>query len=183
MRKCKKAENFIRKTKLLDACLNGNGDIFREIKKLRRSRQLVASSIDGNFVNVEEHFKEQYEKLYNSVEDTKDMVLLKNEINYLIDDSENHELSKLTPKIVKEAASKLKSGKSDPSVNFSTDCFKNAPDVLFSHLSFILKTFLTHGHITNFLLLATLVPIIKNRLGCINNSKNYRSMAISSLVL
>ena len=47
IRKCKKAENLIRKTKLLDACLNGNGDIFTEIKKMRKSQPVVASSIDG----------------------------------------------------------------------------------------------------------------------------------------
>ena len=34
-----------------------------------------------------------------------------------------------------------------------------------------------------FLLLATLVPIIKDKLGSINSSKNYHSIAISSLVL
>ena len=35
-----------------------------------------------------------------------------------------------------------------------------------------------HGHVTIYLLLATLVPIIKNK-----TSNNYRSIAISSLVL
>ena len=33
IRKCKKAENVIRRNKLLDACLNGNGEIFSEIKR------------------------------------------------------------------------------------------------------------------------------------------------------
>ena len=40
-----------------------------------------------------------------------------------------------------------------------------------------------HGHITIYLPLATLVPIIKNKLASINTSKNYRSIAISSLIL
>ena len=34
-RKCKKAQEMIIKNKLLDACINGNGNIFDEIKKLR----------------------------------------------------------------------------------------------------------------------------------------------------
>ena len=46
-RKCKKAENIVIKNKLLDACINGNGDIFKEIKKLRRSKPTVATSMDG----------------------------------------------------------------------------------------------------------------------------------------
>ena len=40
-----------------------------------------------------------------------------------------------------------------------------------------------HGHVTKFLQLAILVPIVKDKLGSINSSKNYRSIAISSLVL
>ena len=50
-------------------------------------------------------------------------------------------------------------------------------------LSIIIKCFLVHGHVTYFLLLATLVPIIKDKLGSLNSSKNYRTIAISSLVL
>ena len=90
---------------------------------------------------------------------------------------------KVTPAIVKEAAKKLKCGKSDPVFSFSSDCIKNAPDILFVELSKLLQGFLVHGHVTLILLLATLVPIIKNKLGSINVSKNYRSIAISSLLL
>ena len=42
IRKCKKAENSIRRNRLLDACINGNGDIFKEIKKMRKSAPVVA---------------------------------------------------------------------------------------------------------------------------------------------
>ena len=45
------------------------------------------------------------------------------------------------------------------------------------------RSFLIHGHFTIFLLLATLIPIIKDKLGSINSSRNYRSIAISSLTL
>ena len=50
-------------------------------------------------------------------------------------------------------------------------------------LSVIIQCYLIHGHVTWFLLLATLVPIIKDKLGSMNSSKNYRSIAISSLIL
>ena len=50
-------------------------------------------------------------------------------------------------------------------------------------LSVLLQGFLVHGHVTLILLLATLVPIIKDKLGSITSSKNYRSIAISSLIL
>ena len=56
VRKCKKAENSIRREKFLGACLNGNGEVFAEIKKLRKSNPVIASSMDGVQENVEEHF-------------------------------------------------------------------------------------------------------------------------------
>ena len=54
---------------------------------------------------------------------------------------------------------------------------------MYENLSLIIQGFLVHGHITNILLLATLVPIIKDKLGSINVSQNYRSIAISSILL
>ena len=54
---------------------------------------------------------------------------------------------------------------------------------MYDLLSTVIQSFLIHGHITNILMLATLVPIIKDKLGSINVSKNYRSIAISSIVL
>ena len=42
---------------------------------------------------------------------------------------------------------------------------------------------MTHGHVTSSLLVATLVPIVKDKLADLCSSKNYRSIAISSLIL
>ena len=40
-----------------------------------------------------------------------------------------------------------------------------------------------HAHITDFLLTSMLIPIIKDKLGDLTNSDNYRSIAISSVVM
>ena len=183
VRKCKKAENAIRRNKLLDACLNGNGDVFKEIKKMRKSAPIVASSMDGEKENVGEHFKDIYKDLYNSVDDKDDIANILEVVNNGINNSHAHDVKKVTPEIVKEAAMRLKDGKSDPVHILSSDCIKNAPDILFKLLSDVIRSFLFHSHVTIYLLLATLVPIIKNKLASINTSKNYRSIAISSLVL
>ena len=90
---------------------------------------------------------------------------------------------RVTPDIFKEAAEHLYSSKSDPIYSFSSDCIKHGPDALYKHLSAALQSFLVHGHVTLFLLLATLVPLIKDKLGSISSSKNYRSIAMSSLIL
>ena len=60
---------------------------------------------------------------------------------------------------------------------------KNSPDSMFAHIAALLRAYLGHGYVTGVLLLASLVPIIKDKLGCKSSSKNYRSIAISSLFL
>ena len=104
--------------------------------------------------------------------DGDDLVKIADEV-----ESKNNSLSavdveKVTPEVVKEAASHLKDSKSDPTLSFSSDFIKNGSKQLFKKLSLAIQSFLVHGHVTYFLLLATLVPIIKDKLGSINTSKN-----------
>ena len=73
IRKCIKAEEKVKKNKLLDACFNGGGDIFEEIKKLRKAPEYVPSSIDGEQNDVPGHFSRIYSKLYNSAGDRKEL--------------------------------------------------------------------------------------------------------------
>ena len=139
--------------------------------------------MDGKKQNIEEHFKGIYEDLYNSVDDRENITNILNNINKEINSSHVYDIEKVTPSVVKEASRRLENGKSDPVHMFSSDCLKNAPDSFFDKLSIIIRSFLVHGHMTTYLLLATLVPIVKNKLVSINTSKNFRSIAISSLIL
>ena len=66
---------------------------------------------------------------------------------------------------------------------FSSDCFRNGPDILYDLLSWTIRCCILHNHINDVLLISTLVPLVKDRLGNINSSKNYRSVAISSILL
>ena len=73
-KKCQKAEDRIRKNKLLDSCINGEGDIFKEIKSLRKSKPMVATSMDGVVDNVKDQFMGIYEQLYNSADDVAELL-------------------------------------------------------------------------------------------------------------
>ena len=84
---------------------------------------------------------------------------------------------------IEEALDKIKPDKSDPTWDFSSDFLKRGPDLLWKHLEIMIKSFVVHGHVTNALLLASLVPIVKDKLGDLCSSQNYRSIAISSLIL
>ena len=46
-----------------NSCLNGEGDLFGQIKSLRKSEQSAVTSMDGVTDNVKEHFKNKYEEL------------------------------------------------------------------------------------------------------------------------
>ena len=183
VRKLKKSCDIISKNKLLDACINGNGDLFSEIKKMRNSDPMVANTMDGVKVGIADHFKDIYSGLYNSVDDQEELVKLCESVKQKVNVHHLHDVRKVTPDIVKEAAKNLKDSKSDPTFNYSYDCIKNGPENLFVLLSAVIQAFLIHGKVTFLLLLATLVPLIKDKLGCINESKNYRSIAMSSLIL
>ena len=90
---------------------------------------------------------------------------------------------KVTPSLIAKAVSHLKSGKSDPVFEFSSDCIKNAPTLFYEHLALVFRNFLIHGHISSVLMGSTLIPLLKDKLGDICASSNYRSIALSSLIL
>ena len=108
---------------------------------------------------------------------------LSRKVNSLIAQNDYVEVMKITGLTVKEALKKIKPGKSDPVYEFSSDFLKNAPDLFHENLAILLQSYMIHGHVTNSLLTATLVPIVKDKLGDVCSSKNYRSIAISSLIL
>ena len=175
----RKTEGKIVKNKLVDACINGNGDIFKEIKKIHAAKPAIATSMDGTKENIAGHFQEIYSELYNSVDYHEELVKITIEAESQVNLLSYNDVEKVTPEIVKEAASHLKDSKSDPTYTFNSDCIKNGSEQFFSKLSIALRSFFVHWHATLFLLLATLVPIIKNKQG----SKNYHSIAVCSLVL
>ena len=73
LRKCIKSEEKMKKNKLISSCLGGEGNLFDEIKKMRRTKPVVATSIDGEKKDIAEHFGKIYSKLYNSAEDEEEM--------------------------------------------------------------------------------------------------------------
>ena len=75
-----------------------------------------------------------------------------------------NEINKKNSSTIKEALERMKSNKSDPLYDFSSDFLKHAPDILHEHLAVVIKSFITHAHVTADLLIATLVPIVKDKL-------------------
>ena len=53
---------------------------------MRKTRQVVANSIDGVVENIPDHFRNIYSGLFNSVEDSENLAVLKNQIESKIKD-------------------------------------------------------------------------------------------------
>ena len=98
----------------LNACLGQGGDLFKEIKAIRKSAPAVATSIDGVGDNIPEHFASIYSQLYNSADDTEKLKEVHARVEAEVNPSHLIDVSRITPDLLKQAASKLKPGKSDP---------------------------------------------------------------------
>ena len=150
---------------------------------MRCSPNTTGNVIECVSEDIPTHFADIYNNLYNSVDDQEDVQKLYRRINKRVNSRSLHDVSMVTPSIVSEAVGHLKREKSDPSYDFSSDCLKNAPFVLFEQLATLFRIYLTHGHVSNILMLATLIPLIKDKLGDHCSSNNYRSIAMSNLTL
>ena len=150
---------------------------------MRKTKPTIADKIDGVKDNISGHFSNIYKELYSCVEDSNDIAEVSEEIEALINEESLEDVMKVTTAEVKKADARLKTGKSDPSMSFSSDCIKVNSDLLADHTATMIRSFPSHNYIPQFLLLSTLVPIIKDKLSSSNISKNYRSVCITSLIL
>ena len=117
------------------------------------------------------------------MDDKEEMSRMCSRVNKSIDTTSLSDVDLVTNDIVREATMNLKSNRNDPISDFTCDCLKYAPLIVFEHLTCLTKKILVHAHVSNILLLAMLIPIPKDKLGDLSSSNNYRSIAISSLIL
>ena len=184
IRKCRRVEEYLRNQKIIENCLENDTELFSEIKKQRGGTVDEDITVDGTSgENIPKTFATIYSGLFNRVNDDDNMNILMSQIKQSINEDDIYEVEKVNESLVKEAVEKLKPNKSDPLWDFSTDFLKGAPDILFYHISEVFKAFLVHGHVSKVLLLAALVPLVKDKLADLCTSSNYRSIAISSIFL
>ena len=184
IRKKKRLLERLKRDNLLQNCQENNGSIFDAIKRQRRCKQTFPSTIDGHKDDIPNYLATKYESLYNSVDDKENLTRLEGELESLIDEKSLTFVERITSDVVKSVTKKkLKPGKTDPNSDIASDFLIHGPDVLFELIATCFKSYIIHGHVSSFLLVSTLVPLIKDKLADITSSNNYRSIAISSLVL
>ena len=186
MRRLKGASNNIKKDKFINCLLNGGVDTFTEIKKLRGKSRNVSSTVYGrnSSQDISEHFAEIYQELYQRHELEDGLNDIYQSINSRIDETLLQDIDKVNTQTVAAPLNKVKSSKSDPVFDFNSYCFINSPPELIQHVTNLFKWFLRTGKVPAFLLLCTIVPIVKkDNIGDITSSDNYRAIAIGSLIL
>ena len=123
-------------------------------------RRLKQTGVD----NVSNLFSEIYEDLYSRHHLGEEFIELKQGIERQVDHGLLNHLDTVNHETVKAALQKLKSNKSDALFDFNSDCLINATDKLIQDIIVLFRWILRTGVIPNFLLLCTLVPIVKDNL-------------------
>ena len=69
---------------------------------------------------------------------------VKGQVEKVVSKASLVDVEMVTPEVVKKAAHQLKSGKSDSSFSFSSDCFRNGFENVYIRLSELFQGFLVH---------------------------------------
>ena len=174
---------------LLVAAMEGDVALLKQMKIIKKGSSAanceLPDTVDGAVGedNIAEKFKQSYESLYNSSPSGAEMSKLKSALQDLISMASKEEVDKVTGCVVKEAVSKLKAKKTDVSGSYVSDALKNAPDMLFSQLATMFRSWLTHGTVTPSLLACSFMPLLKSSLKDPSDPSSYRAIAGSSLIL
>ena len=73
IRKQKRLLERVKRSEMLNACLENSNSIFDAIKKKRQCKQTPASTIDGHSDDISGYLASKYENLYNAVDDQKNL--------------------------------------------------------------------------------------------------------------
>ena len=162
-------------------------NLWAEVKKLNGKGRTCPTTMDGvcGEAAVAEVFAQKYKGLYNSVSYAHDdMSSVIRDIESRIDTTccsgscpKPHDVH---PAHVANALSRLNRGKKDGGFGLSTDHIINAHDKLHVHISFLFTAMLHHGIVPIEMISSTIIPIPKNSKKSINDSKNYRGIALNS---
>ena len=172
VRRLKRANDKMQNDKFVQSILTGDINIFKEIKKVRGNNSNVSSRIDDQVgaSNIANKFANIYQNLYNRHNLGDDFAQLENEISEGLGDKDLIDADRITVDIIQKALKQMKTGKNDAVVDIQSDCLSNGPPSLVLHLCNLLKTFVIHGTVPHFILVCTLLPLVKDNLADIDIS-------------
>ena len=188
VRRAKSDANSQKGRVLLQAAEAGNRALLSEMRRVlgpRHDPQQLPDSLEGEVGHEEilEKFQVLYSALYNSAGSQVMMEELWDQVGSQIDCTSEAEVSKVTGRVVQQAAMKMKPGKVDVSQGYSSDSLLNAPPILFEKLAAVFRSFLVHGSITLSILSCSLMPLLKSARKDPTQFDSYRAVAGASQLL
>ena len=188
VRRVKRASKLHQAQSLFSAAMDGDIELFKEMQRVKSGKgqmDELAETVDNvtGEQGVADTFAKIFDKLYNSSDSKQGMTKLQERMCGLVqtEDSTN-EANKVTAEMVKQAAVTLKPHKMDVSQGFTSDALLHAPDLLFSLLALVFRSWLLHGTVTKSVLACAFIPLVKaGKDPALSGS--YRAIAGSSLLL
>ena len=185
IRRLRKAGESIQNDKFVNSILKGGANIFKEIKRFRGKGGMCSSRIDEEVgsTNISNYFADIYRNLYNKVEHRDKFTELCNQIDTEVGQHSMQQVDKINDTLVLKALKMMKSNKRDALFDIQSDCLINGPPELVAHLTNLIRAFIMHGKVPHFVLLCTLLPLVKDNLADTTSADNYRAIASGSLLL
>ena len=100
-----------------------------------------------------------------------------------VNDNSQVQISRINEGLIQDALNLLKAKKKDAIFDISSDLFIHGPPQLVTHLTNLIRLCFSHGTVPYFILLCTLLPLVKDNLGDRTSSENYRAIAGGCLLL
>ena len=185
VRRLKRAQDKVQNDKFVSSIMQGGVNIFQVIRKYRGVSSTFSSRIDSEVgaEDIANHFASIYSNLYNKTVVGDRLQGMAMALEDSIGSYSKYQINRVTDDLIREALKKMKSKKSDALFDTMSDFYIHGPDELVSHLAALIKLYLQHGCIPPFILLCTLLPIVKDNLGDATSSDNYRAIAGGCLLL
>ena len=166
--------------------LKGTG-FWPEVRSVIGSNKTRVNLVD-EFCGDEEIanlFHDKYAQLYNSVPyDEGDMMNIRQTLDLRIMDAASlgDADGEFTSTNVEQAVKMMSRQKSDGCTECLSDHFLNGTALLYRHIAILFNCMLRHASVPETMKLSTLIPIPKNRKKSLNDSQNYRAIALSSIL-
>ncbi len=185
VKKLKANEMDLRKSSMAErVASHDNTGLWKEIKKLKHSQQVLPASLDGisNPREVASLLGDKYEALYNSV--PSDTSLLQNIVKKVKIDISHKEDNDycVSEDIVNQAINKLKDGKGDGDIGFTSNYVIHSSTYWRQTLARLITSMFIHGYSPQGMLTSTIVSIPKDIHGNMSDSSNYRGIALFNCI-
>ena len=175
LRFIKRNENTMRSDSLARKLHKNNvNDFWKEIRTMNNCKTCLPSNIDGVSGSdaIAHLWQKKYAELFNCVKSNL----------YVVDNAEFSGDVIVSPEEIQEAILNLSDNKACGPDNITAEHLKCASKKLCPVIAMCFTGLFVHGILPESMLSVVLVPIIKDKVGKLNSSDNYRPIALASVL-